>query len=87
MCQSVSQSSDREGGTLGTCSACFRTDIRVTAGGLMYCHGPKGARCMCVGKVPLAVTTTNHQSINQSINRSIRAYRPFRNRKTASGTP
>ena len=58
MSQSVSQSSGMEGGTLGTCPACFRSDIRITAGGLMYCHGSKGAHCVGVGKVPLAVTTT-----------------------------
>ena len=60
MSLSASQSSGRGGGTLGTCPACFRSDIRVTAGGLMYCHGPKGAHCVGVGRcTTLAVTTTD----------------------------
>src|SRR5207245_8160439 len=38
---------------VGTCPVCFKADIRVTAGGALYNHGPRAAPCQGVGKPPL----------------------------------
>ena len=54
MSQSSSQSDAKGGGQHGTCPTCFRSDIRVTVGGLLYNHGPRGGHCGGVGRAPLA---------------------------------
>ena len=54
MSLSSSQPHNKATGPLGTCPACFRSDIRLTVGGVLYSHGPRGAECTGSGKIPLS---------------------------------
>jgi hypothetical protein len=51
----------------GTCPTCQVAGIRLTRGGLLYNHGPRGAHCGGKGALPVSIGKIGHMPISHTV--------------------